>query len=120
MDFTFLLKRGNAAQWQELDPVLGDGEPGVERDTHRFKFGDGVTHWNDLQYAEALAAPPYIHIQGSASDTWVIDHNRGYEPPAIQCWDSFGNPMEGDPEHVSVNRSLMHFSSAEGGRAIVD
>ncbi|MCT9624251.1 hypothetical protein HWD94_03820 [Pseudarthrobacter equi] len=45
------LRRGPAAQWAEVNPVLGIGEPGIETDTGRQKFGDGVTRWNDRPYA---------------------------------------------------------------------
>lgn len=40
-------KRDTAALWAANNPVLADGEHGVEKDTKRFKIGDGVTHWND-------------------------------------------------------------------------
>lgn len=46
-------KRGPAANWQTKNPVLAAGEIGVETDTHKFKFGDGATAWNDLAYAGA-------------------------------------------------------------------
>lgn len=45
------VRRSTAAQWTSANPVLSDGEPGLERDTRRFKFGDGVTVWNSLPYA---------------------------------------------------------------------
>lgn len=48
---TIQLRRGSAARWAELDPVLASGEPGLETDTRRLKFGDGATAWNDLPYA---------------------------------------------------------------------
>lgn len=50
---TIVLKHGNASAWTEKNPVLRGGEAGVELDTHKFKFGDGVTAWNDLPYAGA-------------------------------------------------------------------
>lgn len=45
---TLQLKRGTAARWLELNPILADGEPGWAIDTKVLKIGDGVTHWNDL------------------------------------------------------------------------
>lgn len=45
------LRRGTAAQWSARNPVLSDGEVGVEKDTTRFKIGNGEDHWNDLPYA---------------------------------------------------------------------
>lgn len=45
------LRRGTAAHWASSNPVLGDGEPGIETDTGKQKFGNGVAAWNDLPYA---------------------------------------------------------------------
>lgn len=47
---TFQLKRGTAARWKELNPVLRQGEPGFEFDTGKLKIGDGLTTYNDLRY----------------------------------------------------------------------
>lgn len=47
---TFQLKRGTAARWKELNPVLRQGEPGFEFDTGKLKIGDGLTAYNDLRY----------------------------------------------------------------------
>lgn len=49
---TFKLKRGTAARWAEVNPILALGEPGFVYDTNRLKIGDGVTPWNDLPYIE--------------------------------------------------------------------
>lgn len=43
-------RRGTAAQWTTANPVLADGELGYEKDTKRWKRGDGVTAWNALLY----------------------------------------------------------------------
>lgn len=47
---TFKLRRGTASQWTTTNYILADGEPGFERDTKRFKIGDGSTTWNNLEY----------------------------------------------------------------------
>lgn len=46
-----LLRNDQAAKWTEVDPVLLKGECGVEIDTNKFKFGDGVKKWSELDYA---------------------------------------------------------------------
>lgn len=46
----FQFRRGNADEWTSANPILADGELGVERDTKLHKIGDGITHWNDLDY----------------------------------------------------------------------
>ena len=44
------LRRDTAANWQGTNPVLAQGEPGVELDTKKMKVGDGSTAWNSLAY----------------------------------------------------------------------
>ena len=39
--YLFQLRRGTAAQWATKNPVLRDGEPGLERDTGRLKVEIG-------------------------------------------------------------------------------
>jgi len=47
-------RRGTAAQWISTHdgdgPILNPGELGFETDTGKFKIGDGVNHWVDLDY----------------------------------------------------------------------
>lgn len=42
--------------WNTQNPVLLKGEMGVETDTRKFKFGDGVSDWTTLEYASATGA----------------------------------------------------------------
>jgi hypothetical protein len=44
-------RRGLAAEWIAENPVLAQGELGFETDTNKFKMGNGVDEWNDLDYA---------------------------------------------------------------------
>ncbi len=43
-------RRGTASEWASANPTLASGEMGIERDTQRFKLGDGTTAWNSLGY----------------------------------------------------------------------
>lgn len=61
-------KRGVAARWAELNPVLQAGEPGFVTDENRLKIGDGITAWNDLPY------------QGENS---VVNASTHYDFPSI-------------------------------------
>jgi hypothetical protein len=45
------VRRGTAADWTSVNPVLAAGEMGVESDTNLFKFGNGSTAWTALSYA---------------------------------------------------------------------
>lgn len=44
-------KRATAALWNSNNPVLADGEMGIETDTRQFKFGNGITPWTGLSYS---------------------------------------------------------------------
>lgn len=48
---TFLIRRDTAANWTTVNPILRTGEPAIETDTRRIKYGNGVDSWNDLDYA---------------------------------------------------------------------
>lgn len=48
---TIQFRRATAAKAAADNVVLDDGEPGFETDTGKLKVGDGVTHWNDLEYS---------------------------------------------------------------------
>lgn len=43
-------RRGTAARWAFVNPVLALAEIGFETDTNQIKIGDGVTNWNSLAY----------------------------------------------------------------------
>lgn len=66
MMLTFKFRRDTAANWLATDPVLADGEPGIERDTRRVKYGDGVAKWSALPYASAAVA--WGGITGALAD----------------------------------------------------
>lgn len=44
------LRRDTAANWTAVNPVLADGEIGLETDTDQFKIGTGILPWNTLAY----------------------------------------------------------------------
>ena len=46
------LRRDTATNWQTTNPVLLEGELGLELDParNRIKIGDGTTAWNSLPY----------------------------------------------------------------------
>lgn len=53
---TIKLRRDTASAWALANPVLAAGEPGLETDTDLIKYGDGVTSWNNLDYAGISAS----------------------------------------------------------------
>lgn len=49
----FRVRGREAAEWTSVNEILLERELGLEEDTRKFKFGDGVTPWNSLPYANA-------------------------------------------------------------------
>lgn len=45
------VRRGLAATWTSVNPILNSGEIGFETDTNLFKIGNGSTAWASLAYA---------------------------------------------------------------------
>lgn len=67
------LRHGTAASWAAANPLLAVGEAGLETDTNKFKFGDGVTNWNALPYAAGTA----VAVAGGPSGLMPRDGKAG-------------------------------------------
>jgi hypothetical protein len=65
MNTLIKLRRGLRTEWENFNPVLSDGEAGVEIDTHKLKIGDGQTLWNDLSYIDGESAQHYHNLLGN-------------------------------------------------------
>ena len=48
------LRRDSEANWTGANPVLAEGEVGVNLDNNGFKIGDGVKDWATLPYAQDI------------------------------------------------------------------
>lgn len=59
------VRRDTASNWTSVNPVLADGEAGLETDTGKLKYGDGSTVWNSLAYF----SPQTITLQGDVTGT---------------------------------------------------
>ena len=50
------IRRDTLANWVSTNPILANGEMGINLDTYQYKVGDGVKRWNLLPYA-GIAGP---------------------------------------------------------------
>ncbi len=77
---TIKLRRDHSLDWMRINPILANGEPGFETDTGRFKIGNGVNKWLELEYFYSGTATP------SASAPWldaITDHINSQMPHPI-------------------------------------
>ena len=87
-------RRGTAYEWSTINPILEEGEWGVEvPDTgigtgfSKFKIGSGDKHWNDLEYAFDGTAAASIN-GGGVNEFHVIQLRAG----STATWTEF-NPI---------------------------
>jgi hypothetical protein len=66
------LRRDTAANWTIANPILAAGEPGLETDTLRVKYGDGSTTWANLSY-QAVANATFATTAAVANSVAVAN-----------------------------------------------
>lgn len=64
------LARAYAEVWTEKNPVLLEGELGLEKVTNKLKAGNGINGWNNLDYITGGG--------GGAANT-VVDYRSNFE-----------------------------------------
>ena len=47
-------RRDTAARWSSINPILMEGEIGLETDTNHIKIGNGSSAWNNLEYGKGV------------------------------------------------------------------
>lgn len=95
------LRRNNTANWASENPILAEGELGIELDSNTFKIGNGTTPWLDLPYF--ASGGEEIHIGPNApevsayseSTVWIQPDGNGpgldnlfYKDPETGEWSS--------------------------------
>jgi hypothetical protein len=67
-------RRDTAANWQSVNPILSQGELGLDTTNNRFKMGDGSTAWNDLDYTVDFQPDgTYLDLRAQATTKEDVD-----------------------------------------------
>jgi hypothetical protein len=75
------LRNDTAANWTAANPILAQGEMGIETDTDLFKIGNGLTNWADLPYG-GLAGPQSVEtatapiVYDESTQNISLDYNQ--------------------------------------------
>lgn len=97
-------RRGTATQWTTANPVLAAGEIGYEIDTNKFKIGDGVNQWGDLDYF------------GATDD--VLANLIGAAPETLDTLAEIANALGNDA--AFAGSVLAHTSATESVHGIAN
>ena len=112
------LRRGTSALWASTNPLLAQGEVGIETDTLRLKVGDGITLWNSLAYystaggttsAPAPSAGAYMAM-GGVDDIDVEAVAMSLGVPVATSGGTGTNPTGGNTDKV-FNMNTMTVTS---------
>lgn len=89
------LRRDTAANWLDSNPILAAGEPGLETDTGKIKYGDGITPYAELVHAggDTLTDEGSVQVVTGSTEHWVANQRRdSYDSyPRSLRYDSLGN-----------------------------
>ena len=67
-------RRGTEAEWESVNPILAEGEMGIETDTNLFKIGDGVLPWTSLDYGGLRGFSGSTGFTGSIGNVGAIEN----------------------------------------------
>lgn len=73
---TLQIRHDEAADWTTRNPILAQGEYGLETDTFLIKVGDGVSDWAHLPYLNKLNATYFKYMSDGSltfSDSFAQD-----------------------------------------------
>lgn len=134
-------RRGTSEQWTTVNPVLAEGEIGLETDTNKFKIGNGVTAWSALDYASlstsdladyatatyvdnAIAAIPSTDLTGYATETYVdtsIANLVDTAPATLDTLNELAAALGDDPNFATtVTNSISSKADAVHTHTVAD
>lgn len=81
------LRRGTSSIWASKNPILLDGEIGIETNTNKIKIGNGLSLWNDLAYfskdAASTTSAGIIELATDAEVQTGTDTTRAVTPAGL-------------------------------------
>lgn len=101
-------RRGTSTEWQVANPVLANGEFGIETDTGVVKMGNGGDVWTDLA---AILGSTYLPILGKAADSEKLDGHDSSE--FLLTSDLAARSVNPAPDTVPVRTSDSRIKAAD-------
>lgn len=104
------LRRDTSNNWKVTNPILLEGEVGYEIDTKLRKIGDGVNHWNDLDYLKLEDITNELGNSTSlavSQDLFTKLHNEGYKFAGIADLNTI-------PQNVTNDSKIYYITNTPG------
>jgi hypothetical protein len=67
------LRRDSQSNWENINPILADGEPGLNYNNNQIKIGNGTDTWTMLSYATSSGGG----LPGDFLDYGMVDTGSG-------------------------------------------
>lgn len=96
-------RNGTKAEWSLANPVLLDGELGVETDTQFYKIGDGITAWKLLTYAGTKGTHGVNKTTGGESPMTIEYYPSATAPAGWLPCDGTSRPRASYPSLNTLN-----------------
>ena len=108
-------RRGNAAEWTQVNPILRAGEPGFELDEGGLKIGNGLTPWNELPYAGKGGSVDFPTFIQDPQDGQVLLYNA-----ETHVWENYNLADENSIIRLEEEGlSLKGYKEASQGQMLV-
>ena len=108
---TLQIRHDEAADWTTRNPILAQGEYGLETDTFLIKVGDGVTDWTHLRYLNKLNAT-YFKYMNDGSLTFSDDFAQTITNIIANAGGSAKIVISDDPEEATDPVNLRYLQQA--------
>jgi hypothetical protein len=96
-----LFRRGLQSEWQAANPILAEGELGLELDTTLYKIGNGIDSWNSLGYggANVLGTPTYI--SSDEDNILTVGNDLKLYVPLKNSWSFYTLHWDSNPQFIA-------------------
>lgn len=109
-------RRDTSANWLKFNPVLSSGEFGYDTNEKKYKIGDGVSHWADLEFAYMGIITDensnILKYKKVATEEYVNEHITS---EVIFSKTSLGFPSIGDENklYVDLENNIIYIWNSE-------
>lgn len=136
-----ILRNDTTANWESVNPILSEGEVGIDTTTNQFKIGNGTNTWTQLEYTGGSSElDKYLTGTTNENTTTISTDGKALtlDAPTIAVGNNLVNEINGEDsqlylkqgdveagENISVERTatgikINSTASGEEGLAVTE